>query len=273
MFPSRPRSSSPAVQLPACTCRYSEFAGVRYPHWALAPAVLYPRHGPADADPKAISGRTSYLRSRLEFHPYPQVIRRFCMTDRFGPPAGFTPPSPCPRVARPVSCPTPATVGSPENLRFSGDPGRPVQTRFPYGFGCLCLSLATEVDSRAHSPKGTPSGLPLTGQRPRTVCRLAVSGSLSPPSPGCFSPFPHGTMRYRSPRVFSLGGWSPQLPTGFHVSRGTRERSTGRREAFAYGAITLSGRPFQDRSANLAFCDSLGVAAAPHGTSRNPGTT
>ena len=29
------------------------------------------------------------------------------------------------------------------------------------------------------------------------------------------------TMRYRSLIVFRLGGWSPLLPTGFHVSRGT----------------------------------------------------
>ena len=28
-------------------------------------------------------------------------------------------------------------------------------------------------------------------------------------------------MRYRSLIVFRLGGWSPLLPTGFHVSRGT----------------------------------------------------
>ena len=28
-------------------------------------------------------------------------------------------------------------------------------------------------------------------------------------------------MRYRSIRVFSLGGWSPLIPTGFHVSRST----------------------------------------------------
>ena len=41
------------------------------------------------------------------------------------------------------------------------------------------------------------------------------------PLPGCFSPFPHGTMRYRSISVFCLGGWSPLLPTGFLVSRGT----------------------------------------------------
>ena len=28
-------------------------------------------------------------------------------------------------------------------------------------------------------------------------------------------------MRYRSIKVFSLGGWSPLIPTGFHVSRST----------------------------------------------------
>ena len=41
------------------------------------------------------------------------------------------------------------------------------------------------------------------------------------PLPGSFSPFPHGTILYRSLTVFSLGGWSPLLPTGFPVSRGT----------------------------------------------------
>ena len=36
-------------------------------------------------------------------------------------------------------------------------------------------------------------------------------------------------VHYRSPRVFSLGWWSTQLPTGFHVPRGTRgyRRETG----------------------------------------------
>jgi hypothetical protein len=41
------------------------------------------------------------------------------------------------------------------------------------------------------------------------------------PLPGSFSPFLHSTMHYRSLTVFSLGGWSPLLPTGFPVSRGT----------------------------------------------------
>ena len=39
--------------------------------------------------------------------------------------------------------------------------------------------------------------------------------------------------------VFSLGGWSPQIPSGFLVSGGTRD--TSRADfIFDYGAITLS---------------------------------
>ena len=41
------------------------------------------------------------------------------------------------------------------------------------------------------------------------------------PLPGFFSPFLHSTVRYRSQRVFSLTGWSPLLPSRFHVSRCT----------------------------------------------------
>ena len=36
--------------------------------------MLYLRFSTLEASPKAISGRTSYLRARLEFHRYPQVI-------------------------------------------------------------------------------------------------------------------------------------------------------------------------------------------------------
>ena len=43
-----------------------------------------------EASPKAISGRTSYLRVRLEFHLYPHLILRFFNTHEFGPPRNFT---------------------------------------------------------------------------------------------------------------------------------------------------------------------------------------
>ena len=63
--------------------------------------------------------------------------------------------------------------------------------------------------------------------------------------------------------VFSLGRWSSQIPTGFHVSRGTRGHPRVDQN-FAYGAITRYGGTFQ--SLLLFFTNpTLG----PH----NPGVT
>ena len=44
--------------------------------------------------------------------------------------------------------------------------------------------------------------------------------------------------------VFSLGRWSSQLPTGFHVSRGTLEHNLNLNN-FTYRTFTFCGRPFQ----------------------------
>ena len=64
---------------------------------ALPPVIYF------KASPKAISGRTSYLRVRLEFHRYAQVIHHHCNGGWFGPPWGFTPTSTCSCVGHPVS--------------------------------------------------------------------------------------------------------------------------------------------------------------------------
>ena len=77
-----------------------------------------------------------------------------------------------------------------------------------------------------------------------TAWTRSVSGSISLPSPGCFSPFPHGTVRYRSRPVGCLGPWSAQLPTGFHVSRGTRDGCHALRTG-VYRTITVCGGPSQ----------------------------
>ena len=59
------------------------------------------------------------------------------------------------------------------------------------------------------------------------ACRHMVSGSISLPSPGFFSPFPHGTCSLSVIRsVFSLGEWSPQIPTRFHVPHGTQDTAS-----------------------------------------------
>ena len=57
-------------------------------------------------------------------------------------------------------------------------------------------------------------------------------------------------MRYRSISVFCLGGWSPLLPTGFHVSRGTPD-SQSCHSSFAYRAVTVFGGTFQYSSAKF----------------------
>ena len=98
-----------------------------------------------------------------------------------------------------------------------------------------------------------------------------VSGSLSFPSRGAFHLSLTVLVHYRSSRVFSLGGWSPQLPTGFLVSRGTRARTAGSPAPFPYGALTPFGRPFQGRSSQVWFF--LTAAAEGHlaaGAAVNP---
>ena len=55
------------------------------------------------------------------------------------------------------------------------------------------------------------------------------------------------------------------------MSRGTRDRAPGRGWSFAYGAFTLYGRPFQDRSATPTLCNSPKEGQLLPGTSRNPG--
>ena len=58
-----------------------------------------------------------------------------------------------------------------------------VSLRLPY-----TVKLATDSKSLTHYTKGTRSP-----RRAPTACTHTVSGSISLPSPGFFSPFPHGT--------------------------------------------------------------------------------
>ena len=60
-------------------------------------------------------------------------------------------------------------------------------------------------------------------------------------------------------RVFSLGGWSPLLRTGFHVSGPTRDGPWGRR-GFAYGALTRCDRPFHAVPLPFRFVTPCGGA-------------
>ena len=62
-----------------------------------------PPAGICRASPKAISGRTSYLRVRLEFLPYPHLIATLFNGCAFGPPLPFTAASSWTWIDHPVS--------------------------------------------------------------------------------------------------------------------------------------------------------------------------
>jgi hypothetical protein len=114
---------------------------------------------------------------------------------------------------------------------------------FPAVASHLGLNLACQRDSPVHSAKGTPSPQP-EGYGAPTAWGRWVSGSLSLPSRGAFHLSLTVLVRYRWPGVFSLGGWSPRIPPGFLVSRGTWVVPPSR-AAVRYRTVTVSGPAFQ----------------------------
>ena len=125
---------------------------------------------------------------------------------------------------------------------------RPIRTRFRFGSATLSrLTFRPPMATRRFILQKARSH-PFRGSH----CLWAQGFRLSfTPLPGCFSPFPRGTFRYRWQRVFSLRRWSSLIPTGFLVSRGTWVPS-GCLLPFAYGPLTLFGVPFQ-RASTSAF--------------------
>ncbi len=165
--------------------------------------MLYPHYPICEAIPQYISGRTSYLQVCLAFHSYPQVIREVFILLRFGPPSRVTETSPCPWIDHLASGLLRATR-------------RPLRTRFRYGYTCR-LNLATQSNSLTHYAKGTRSDLALQkgAKIPSTACRQTVSGSISLPSQGFFSPFPHGTGSLSVVEVYlALGDGPPSFLQG-----------------------------------------------------------
>ena len=181
------------------------------------------------AAPPCISGRTSYLRVRLAFHPYPHVIPQFCNTGGFGPRRGLTPASPCAWIAHPVSglvTATPIQRSRPLQTRFrSGSTALPplnLPGAQPYGRLRRCRHQLVGSFYKRHAVRLRSSGRPLERHVLRLLVGVGFQRLFHPPR-GVLFTFPS---RYSFPiggqGVLSLGGWSPLLPTGFPVSRGTQ---------------------------------------------------
>ena len=94
-------SCSLTPDIPRCGIRsLITFGKLRRP---LGYSVLYLRMVIVKASPKAISGRTSYLRVRLEFLPYPQLMPTLFNGCGSDPPSPFTVTSIWPWIGHPVS--------------------------------------------------------------------------------------------------------------------------------------------------------------------------
>src|SRR6201986_1363268 len=122
---------------------------------------------------------------------------------------------------------------------------RPIQTRFRYGFPTR-VNLATYHNSQAHSSKGTRSLHSATqaDTLPRLVgTRFQVL--FHDPSPGYFSPFPHGTGSLSVTREYlGLGGGPPRFTRNFSgsVLLGIPLES---RTGFTYRGVTFCANAFQ----------------------------
>jgi hypothetical protein len=114
---------------------------------------------------------------------------------------------------------------------------RPVQTRFRSA-SAYRLKLATQIKSLTHYTKGTPS----PHKAAPTACRHPVSGTVSLPSSGCFSPFPHGTGSLSvTEEYLGLEGGPPNFRQDFTCPALLEDAI----RLYPYGAVTRSGPPFQ----------------------------
>ena len=148
---------------------------------------------------------------------------------------GVTPPSAWPWLDHSVSGLPPATE-------------RPVQTRFRSAYAYR-LKLAANGNSLTHYTKGTPS--PHKGLRLLVGIRFQVYFT---PLVGVLFTFPSRYLfAIGHQGVFRLGGWSPHVQTGFHVSRPTQ----GSNKALRIRDCHPLWPDFPDCSASL--CQTTGL--------------
>ena len=114
---------------------------------------------------------------------------------------------------------------------------RPIQTRFRCAY-TYRLKLARHMKSLTHYTKGTPSPREVAP----TACRLPISGSVSLPLSGCFSPFPHGTCSLSVVEEYlGLEDGPPMFRQDFTCPALLLDQYA----FYLYGAITHFGLPFQ----------------------------
>ena len=97
------------------------------------------------------------------------------------------------------------------------------------------------------------SGILLAEHSPPTACKRAVSGTISLPSQGYFSPFPHGTGSLSVANEYlALPDGPGRFKQGFSCPALLRSHLK-ENCIFTYAAVTLYGRPFQTVQLTLFY--------------------
>ena len=110
---------------------------------------------------------------------------------------------------------------------------------------------------------------------PPTACKRTVSGSISLPSPGFFSPFPHGTGSLSvAGEYLALEGGPPGFLRGFTCPVVLGNAHQRGQCDFVYRAVTFCGGPFQSLRLSpdlVTLRDSPVSAPQPQIRSLGPG--
>ena len=178
------------------------------------------------ASPKAISRRTSYLRVRLEFLPYPHLIPTLFNGCGFGPPLPLTAASTWTWIDHPVSGLLLLTLAL---LRLG----------FPTAPHLKCLTLPVSVTRRTVLQK-------VRGRTYKVLPQLVDTGFqvLFHSPPGVLFTFPSQYFfAIGHQGIFRLGGWSLRLPSGFHVSRCTLDTTVGLQVSYTRLSLSLACFP------------------------------
>ena len=128
----------------------------------------------------------------MAFHSYTHLIGKLFNAYPLGPPSRVTGTSAWTCVDHLVSRLPPPTINALFRLAFTAAPGLS-----PLASPAKATRRFIMQKARRHTQKRAP-----------TACRRMVSGTISLPSSGCFSPFPHGT------RTLSVSREYLALPDG-----------------------------------------------------------
>ena len=179
-----------------------------------------------EASPKAISRRTSYLRVRLEFLPYPHLIPTLFNGCGFGPPLPLTAASTWTWIDHPVSGLPSLTLA----LLRLGFPAAPVLKTLTLPVSATRRTVLQKVRGRAYKalPQLVDTGFQVLFHSP----------------PGVLFTFPSQYYALSVTKWYlALGGGPPHFPQGFSCPAVLWILPLP--IAFMYEALTLSGRASQ----------------------------